>query len=79
MGGTRGAASWSPTVWPLGGTAQSSGAATASTSSSNGTWIYIDGEKGVLLKGESIVLRKRGWIGFGPARFADSDVVEFCA
>lgn len=48
--------------------------------SSNGTWIYTDGEKGALLKGEPIVLRSRGWIGFGPARFADSDFVEFfCA
>jgi hypothetical protein len=49
--------------------------------SANGTWIYIDGEKGRLLKGAELApLRSRGWIGFGPLRFADSDFVEFfCA
>jgi hypothetical protein len=49
--------------------------------SANGTWIYIDGEKGRLLKGAELApLRSRGWIGFGPVRFADSDFVEFfCA
>jgi hypothetical protein len=49
--------------------------------SANGTWIYIDGEEGRLLKGAAPApLRSRGWIGFGPMRFADSDFVEFfCA
>lgn len=45
--------------------------------SSNGTFVSIDGEKPVLLKGEALALRHRGTIGFSDRRFADSDVVEF--
>src|SRR6266480_4279730 len=45
--------------------------------STNGTYVTIDNEKSVLLKGEDLALRRFGWIGFSDVRYAGSDVVQF--
>ena len=46
--------------------------------SSNGTYVTIQGEEEVLLKREELALRKRGWIAFGQPREAAKDTaVEF--
>jgi adenylate cyclase len=46
--------------------------------SSNGTYVTIQGEEEVLLKHEELALRKRGWIAFGQPREAAKDTaVEF--
>lgn len=48
--------------------------------SGNGTLVSIEGQPGVLLKGQELVLRGHGIIIFGPRRFGDSEVVHFrCA
>src|SRR5438309_8023190 len=45
--------------------------------STNGTYVTVDNEKSVLLKGEDLTLRRFGWIGFSDVRYAGSDVVQF--
>jgi len=45
--------------------------------SRNGTYVTIEGERGVLLNGDSMRLRGQGRIGFGHLNFASSEVVEF--
>jgi class 3 adenylate cyclase len=45
--------------------------------STNGTYVTIDNEKAVQLKGEDLPLRRFGWIGFSDVRYAGSDVVQF--
>jgi adenylate cyclase len=45
--------------------------------STNGTYITIDSERSVLLKGDDLALRRFGWIGFSDVRYAGSDVVQF--
>src|SRR5439155_1246021 len=45
--------------------------------STNGTYVTIDSEKSVLLKGDDLALRRFGWIGFSDVRYAGSDVVQF--
>src|SRR6266513_1321838 len=45
--------------------------------STNGTYVTIDNEKSVLLKGEDLALRRYGWISFSDVRYAGSDVVQF--
>jgi adenylate cyclase len=45
--------------------------------SSNGTYVTIQGEEEVLLKREELTLRKRGWIAFGQPRAASKVAVEF--
>lgn len=45
--------------------------------SSNGTYVTIQGEEEVLLKREELTLRKRGWIAFGQPRAASKAAVEF--
>jgi hypothetical protein len=48
--------------------------------SSNGTYVTVEHEKAILLKGEDLPLRRYGLIGFSEVRFASSDVVQFsCA
>jgi adenylate cyclase len=48
--------------------------------STNGTFVMVEHEKPVLLKGEDLPLRRYGWIGFSEVRLASSSVVEFsCA
>jgi adenylate cyclase len=48
--------------------------------STNGTYVTIEHEKAMLLKGENLPLRRYGWIGFSEVRSASSDVVQFsCA
>jgi adenylate cyclase len=48
--------------------------------STNGTYVTVDNEKSVLLKGEDLALRRYGWISFSDVRYAGSDVVQFsCA
>ena len=48
-----------------------------SDTSSNGTYVTIQGEKEVLLKREELTLSKRGWIAFGQPRGAAKEAVEF--
>ena len=45
--------------------------------STNGTYVTIDGEKEELLERAELTLRKRGWITFGKPRVHATDVVEF--
>src|SRR5467141_530876 len=45
--------------------------------STNGTYVTVDSEKSVLLKGDDLALRRFGWIGFSDVRYAGSDVVQF--
>jgi hypothetical protein len=45
--------------------------------SSNGTYVTIQGEKEVLLQRDELTLRKRGWIAFGQPRVAAKEAVEF--
>ncbi len=45
--------------------------------SSNGTYVTIQGEEEVLLEREELTLRKRGWIAFGQPRAASKVAVEF--
>lgn len=45
--------------------------------STNGTYVTVDGERGILLKGEDLPLRKSGTLAFGHKRFADSETIEF--
>src|SRR2546427_5698851 len=45
--------------------------------STNGTYVTIDSEKSVLLKGDDLALRRFGWIGFSDVRYAGSGVVQF--
>jgi class 3 adenylate cyclase len=45
--------------------------------STNGTYVTVENDKAVLLKGDDLPLRRFGWIGFCDVRFAGSDVVQF--
>lgn len=45
--------------------------------SSNGTYVTVQGEEEVQLKREELTLRKRGWIAFGQPRAAAKETVEF--
>ena len=45
--------------------------------SSNGTYVTIQGEPEVVLKREDLTLSKRGWISFGQPRAASKEAVEF--
>jgi len=45
--------------------------------STNGTYVTIDNERSVLLKGEDLALRRYGWISFSDVRYAGADVVQF--
>jgi class 3 adenylate cyclase len=45
--------------------------------SSNGTYVTIQGEQEVLLNREEMTLSKRGWIAFGQPRVAAKESVEF--
>ena len=45
--------------------------------SSNGTYVTIQGEQEVLLQREELMLSKRGWIAFGQPRVAAKEAVEF--
>src|SRR5947208_11041782 len=45
--------------------------------STNGTYVTIDSEKSVLLKGDDLALRRFGGMGFSDVRYAGSDVVQF--
>jgi len=45
--------------------------------SSNGTYVTIQGEEEVLLNREQLTLRKRGWIAFGQPRAPSKEAVEF--
>ncbi len=45
--------------------------------SSNGTYVTIQGEEEVLLEREELTLRKRGWLAFGQPRAASKVAVEF--
>jgi len=45
--------------------------------SSNGTYVTIQGEAEVLLQREELTLSKRGWITFGQPRVAAKEAVEF--
>jgi hypothetical protein len=45
--------------------------------SSNGTYVTIQGEPEVLLQREELTLSKRGWIAFGQPRVAAKEAVEF--
>jgi len=45
--------------------------------STNGTYVTVDNEKSVLLKGEDLALRRYGWISFSDVRYAGADVVQF--
>ena len=45
--------------------------------STNGTYVTVDNERSVLLKGDDLALRRFGWIGFSDVRYAGSDVVQF--
>jgi class 3 adenylate cyclase len=45
--------------------------------SSNGTYVTIQGETEVLLQREELTLSKRGWISFGQPRVAAKEAVEF--
>ncbi|HXU42667.1 MAG TPA: adenylate/guanylate cyclase domain-containing protein [Burkholderiales bacterium] len=45
--------------------------------SSNGTYVTIQGEAEVLLQREELTLSKRGWIAFGQPRVAAKEAVEF--
>ena len=45
--------------------------------SSNGTYVTIQGEPEVLLQREELMLSKRGWIAFGQPRVAAKAAVEF--
>ncbi|HKC31812.1 MAG TPA: FHA domain-containing protein, partial [Burkholderiales bacterium] len=48
--------------------------------SSNGTYVTVEQEKAILLKGGDLPLRRYGLIGFSEVRSASSDVVQFsCA
>ena len=48
--------------------------------SSNGTYVTVEQEKAILLKGGDLPLRRYGLIGFSEVRLASSDVVQFsCA
>jgi adenylate cyclase len=48
--------------------------------SSNGTYVAVEHEKPMLLKGQHLPLRRYGWIGFSEVRLPSSDVVQFsCA
>jgi adenylate cyclase len=48
-----------------------------SDTSSNGTYVTIQGEPEVLLQREDLTLSKRGWIAFGQPRVAAKEAVEF--
>jgi hypothetical protein len=45
--------------------------------SSNGTYVTIQGEEEALVNREELTLRKRGWITFGEPRAAAKEAVEF--
>ena len=45
--------------------------------SSNGTFVTIQGEEEILLQREELTLRKRGWLAFGQPRAAAKEAVEF--
>ena len=45
--------------------------------SSNGTYLTIQGEAEVLLQRDEIALRKKGWISFGQTRIGAHESVEF--
>jgi class 3 adenylate cyclase len=45
--------------------------------STNGTYVTIDGEKEIELDREELTLSKRGWIAIGSPRVEAKDVVEF--
>lgn len=45
--------------------------------SSNGTYVTIQGEQEVLLNREEMTLSKRGWIAFGQPKVAAKEAVEF--
>jgi class 3 adenylate cyclase len=45
--------------------------------SSNGTYVTIQGEQEVLLTREELTLSKRGWIAFGQPKVAAKEAVEF--
>jgi adenylate cyclase len=45
--------------------------------SSNGTYVTIQGEAEVLLQREELTLSKRGWIAFGQPKVAAKEAVEF--
>ena len=45
--------------------------------SSNGTYVTIQGTEDVLLQREELTLSKRGWIAFGQPRVAAKEAVEF--
>jgi len=45
--------------------------------SSNGTYVTIQGAEEVLLQREELTLSKRGWIAFGQPRVAAKEAVEF--
>jgi adenylate cyclase len=45
--------------------------------SSNGTFVTIQGEDEVLLQREELTLRKRGWLSFGQPKVAAKEAVEF--
>ena len=48
-----------------------------SDTSSNGTYVTIQGEQEVLLTREELTLSKRGWIAFGQPKVAAKEAVEF--
>lgn len=45
--------------------------------SSNGTWVRIDGEEGVILRRDEIMLRRHGWIAFGQPNESAREGIEF--
>jgi adenylate cyclase len=45
--------------------------------SSNGTFLTVEGEPEVILRRETLVLRKHGWIAFGQPRAGATEVIEY--
>lgn len=45
--------------------------------SSNGTWVRIDGEEGMILRRDEIMLRSHGWIAFGQPNEYAREGIEF--
>jgi len=45
--------------------------------SSNGTYLTVEGEAEVILRRETLVLRKHGWIAFGQPRSSATEVIEY--
>jgi adenylate cyclase len=45
--------------------------------SQNGTYVSIDGEREVVLRGEELALRGHGFIALGQSRSAATEFVEF--